>query len=133
MLIHDGYKVGRYWDNIPNNQPRGWCATCQTHESMEHILTQCMEPGQNEVWNLASELWCKKTRKDLRPSVGQIMATGVTGQGDPGATRLYKILVTESAHLIWRLRNERRIQGKPAVLPQIKNRWLKTINSVVQS
>lgn len=49
MLIHDGYKVGRYWDNIPNNQPRGWCANCQAHESMEHILTRCEEPGQKEV------------------------------------------------------------------------------------
>ena len=43
--------------------------------------------------------------------------------------RLYKILVTESAHLIWRLRNEHRIQGKAATLPQIKNRWLRIINN----
>jgi ribonuclease HI len=36
MLIHGGYKVGKFWDNIPNLQHRGQCGV---HESMEHVLT----------------------------------------------------------------------------------------------
>ncbi|KAJ7141073.1 hypothetical protein C8R44DRAFT_762658 [Mycena epipterygia] len=97
---------------------------------MEHILTRCEEPGQKEIWDLASEMWQMRTGKDLRPTVGQIMAGGSTNLGDPGTTRLYKILITESAHLIWRFRNERVIQDKgSAPLSKIQNRWLKIINN----
>ncbi|KAJ7310138.1 hypothetical protein DFH08DRAFT_718924, partial [Mycena albidolilacea] len=43
---------------------------------------------------------------------------------------LYKILITESAHLIWELRNERTIQHTgPHALEKIRNHWLKTINN----
>ncbi|KAJ7033898.1 ribonuclease H-like protein [Mycena alexandri] len=130
MLIHDGYKVGAYWDGIPNHSQRGKCTQCGVHESMEHILTVCTIPGQEEVWDIASEMWRLKTGKDMRPTVAQIMAGGATELGDPGTTRLYKILITESAHLIWRLRNERVIQRKgPASLPEIRNRWLKIVNN----
>jgi ribonuclease HI len=130
MLIHGGYKVGHFWDNIPSCIQRGRCTKCGVHESMEHILTQCEEPGQKEVWDLASEMWQLKTGKDLRPTLGQIMAGGVTKHGDPGKTRLHKILITESAHLIWRIRNERVIQQNgPAPITMIRNRWLKAINN----
>jgi hypothetical protein len=106
------------------------CTTCGVHESMEHILTQCGMPGQKEVWDLASNMWRLKTGKAMSPTIGQIMAGGATKHSNPGTTRLYKILITESAHLIWRLRNERRIQQKdPASLPEIRNRWLKIINN----
>ncbi|KAJ6585539.1 hypothetical protein B0H19DRAFT_1059752 [Mycena capillaripes] len=107
MLIHGGYKVGKYWDNIPNLQRRGQCSTCGTHETMEHILAECNVPGQKQIRDLASKLWRLKTGEELRPSVAQIMAWGATKKKDPGTTRLYRILVSESAHLIWRLQNER--------------------------
>ncbi|KAK6969611.1 hypothetical protein R3P38DRAFT_3336821 [Favolaschia claudopus] len=130
MLIHEGYKVGKFWNSVPTHQQRVICNICGTHETMDHILTQCTAPGQKEVWDLASEMWRLKTGKDLRPAIGQIMAGGVTKHGDPGATRLHKILITESAHLIWRIRNERVIQNTgPAPLAKIRNRWLKTINN----
>jgi hypothetical protein len=97
---------------------------------MEHILTQCQEPGQKEVWDLASELWQMKTGKDLRPTIGQIMAGGIMKQGNLGETRLHKILITESAHLVWHLRNEHVIQGGGSKsLNEIRNRLLKTINN----
>ncbi|KAJ7872909.1 hypothetical protein B0H13DRAFT_2236247 [Mycena leptocephala] len=90
-------------DNVPTCQQRGQCRACGVHESMEHILTQCAEPGQKEIWDLASEVW---------------------------TTRLYKILITESAHLIWRTRNERVIQQTgSAPLAKIRNRRLKIINN----
>ncbi|KAF8214141.1 RnaseH-domain-containing protein [Mycena galopus ATCC 62051] len=148
MLIHDGYKVGKFWSHIPgfrdghgfftgflrvlcNHDHWGECPTCHnTWETMEHILTECAEPGQNEIWDLASDMWRLKTGKELRPSIGQIMAAGATKVGNVGEKRLYKILVTESAHLIWRIRNERRIQQTgAAALPMIKNRWLHAINN----
>ncbi|KAJ7857002.1 hypothetical protein B0H13DRAFT_2575073 [Mycena leptocephala] len=133
MLVHDGYKVGKYWDNVPTCQQRGQYGACGIHESMEHILTQCAEPGQKEIWDLASEVCQRmKTGKDLRPTIGQIMAGGATKCGDPGTTRLYKILITESAHLIWRIRNEQVIQQTgSAPLTKIRNRWLKIINNSI--
>lgn len=74
MLLHDGYKVGRYWDKIPNLDALGTCSKCGVKESMEHILTRCDAPGQREVWELVSELWVMKTGEELAvPTIGQIM------------------------------------------------------------
>ncbi|KAJ6571550.1 hypothetical protein B0H19DRAFT_937362, partial [Mycena capillaripes] len=48
---------------------------------------------------------------------------------DKGTSRLYRIIVSESAHLIWRLRNERQIQGKdPASEREIFSRWKSCLN-----
>ncbi|KAF9058415.1 hypothetical protein BDP27DRAFT_1241297, partial [Rhodocollybia butyracea] len=47
-----------------------------------------------------------------------------------GESRLYRIIVSESAHLIWKLRNARVINGTPNPSAQeVTNRWLFTINS----
>ncbi|KAJ7161386.1 hypothetical protein C8R43DRAFT_1063516 [Mycena crocata] len=135
MLIHDGYKVGHHWTHIPGHEEKQECSHCGAGviESMEHILTRCEAPGQEIIWDLASELWRKKTDEDLRPTVGQIMACGAIDKGTPGKTRLYRILVSESAHLVWRLRNERVIQEKgPASAREVHNRWLKAVNNRLQ-
>jgi ribonuclease HI len=98
---------------------------------MEHILTKCDIAGQIEIWELASELWVLKTGDELpKPTMGQMMACATTKKRDAGTSRLYRILVSESAHLIWRLRNERVIQQKDtASTPEIHNRWLHQINN----
>ncbi|KAJ7631436.1 ribonuclease H-like protein [Mycena polygramma] len=128
MLIHGGYKVGEYWENIPGHQHKAKCTRCGVYESMEHILTECAVPGQKEVWDLASEMWQKRAGTAMRPTVAEIMAGPATKKGDPATTRLYKILITESAHLIWRLRNERVINEKePASVTEIHNRWVHQI------
>ncbi|KAJ7916409.1 hypothetical protein B0H13DRAFT_2323368 [Mycena leptocephala] len=84
---------------------------------MTHILTECKENGQEQVWDLASELWSQKTKQPLRPLIGEIMgwcdqSGNKPGSVDKGTSRLYRIIVSDSAHLIWRLRNERRMQGR---------------------
>ncbi|KAJ7838234.1 hypothetical protein B0H14DRAFT_2361853, partial [Mycena olivaceomarginata] len=92
-------------------------------ESMQHILTQCDAPGQEIVWDLASELWRMKTGEDLRPALSQIMTCGPISKKDEGTSRLFRIVVSESAHLIWRLRNEQLIQEQEDVTtPEIQNR-----------
>ncbi|KAJ7150050.1 hypothetical protein C8R43DRAFT_842230, partial [Mycena crocata] len=138
MLIHDGYKVGRHWRNIPGHEWKGICDHCGVEESMNHILTECEEHGQKQVWDLASELWEMKAKVPLRPLIGEIMACGMIKRGskpgsvDKGSSRLFRILVSdfsESAFLIWRLRNERRIQGRdPASEREIHMRWKRTMN-----
>jgi ribonuclease HI len=131
MLLHDGYKVGEYWDKIPNLNDRGRCMECGgEYESMEHILTKCRVSGQKEVWEIASEFWRKKMGEALKPTLHEIMAGGVAKLKDTGTTRSRKITITESFHLIWRLRCETRIQKKdPPARAAIRNRWLKTMNS----
>jgi ribonuclease HI len=129
MLIHDGYKVGNHWKKIEALKERAICRGCEVTESMEHILTHCDATGQSEVWDLASEVWKKKTGDDLKPTIGEIMACGAITRGDRATTRLFRILVSESAYLIWCLRNERVIREKGGASDrEIKNRWLKTIN-----
>ncbi|KAJ7106482.1 hypothetical protein C8R43DRAFT_1080647 [Mycena crocata] len=131
MLIHDGYKVGSYWEKIPDYEDWAPCEKCGITESMEHILTRCEFPGQREIWKMASDLWKLKTGETLpRPVMGQIMSCAMAKQRDAGATRLYRIMVSESAHLIWRIRNERKIKGwDPATPREARNRWLRAINN----
>lgn len=53
---------------------------CGVMETIDHLLSECEAPGQSQIWALAESLWRKK---------GNV-------------ARLYRILVSESAHLIWR-------------------------------
>jgi len=84
---------------------------------MEHILTECTIPGQREIWELAKTLWSgKHTEWPQIKNVGLIMGCGLaafkdkTGEPDEGANRLYRIIISESAHLVWKLRCARVIQ-----------------------
>ncbi|KAJ7624017.1 hypothetical protein B0H17DRAFT_1288729 [Mycena rosella] len=120
MLIHGGYKVGKYWDNIPGHQEKAFCPLCEEYESVDHILTQCNMPGREQIWDLGPKLWQLKTGKDLRPTMGM---------GEIGACGAMKH-VSESAHLIWRIRNERVIQEKgTASEREVQNRWCKAIDN----
>ncbi|KAJ7119979.1 hypothetical protein C8R43DRAFT_900831 [Mycena crocata] len=136
MLIHGGYKVGKYWEKIRDCEENAICSRCrrQVTESMEHILTRCEVPGQEEIWELANELWKMKTGDNLpKPTMGQIMACAAADKGDAGRSRLYRILISESAHLIWRIRNERVLKKKDlATTAEVKNRWLRSINIRLQ-
>lgn len=112
MVIHEGYTLGDQWKHFKGFEDRGPCKRCGVPESMEHILTKCDENGQEIVWNLVSQLWEMRTKTEMRPLIGEIMVCGLIKKGptpdktDAGTSRLYRILISESAHLIWRLRNE---------------------------
>ncbi|KAJ7140527.1 ribonuclease H-like protein [Mycena crocata] len=130
MLIHDGYKVGNHWTKIPGYEEQGKCRVCDETETMEHILTKCSARGQAMVWRQASKIWRRKTGTDLYPTLGEIMVCGMAQKGDKGTTRLYRILVSEAAFLIWKIRNERVIQQKnEASRQEIENRWMLSINN----
>ncbi|KAJ7055967.1 hypothetical protein C8F01DRAFT_1257787 [Mycena amicta] len=139
MIMHNGYKLGKYWRNIPNCSEREKCPTCgvNVEETMEHILTECPTTGQHEVWKLVSDIWRKRTGHALNITFGDILACGAikklraNGKTDAATTRLFRILISESAHLIWRLRLEHRIQrdGKdPATEAEVHNRWRRQIS-----
>ncbi|KAJ7896843.1 hypothetical protein B0H13DRAFT_1504969, partial [Mycena leptocephala] len=52
------------------------------------------------------------------------------GKRDNGAERLYRILMSEAAYLIWKIRNEHVINqdGEPATEQEIVNKWHYHIN-----
>ncbi|KAF7986133.1 hypothetical protein HWV62_38488 [Athelia sp. TMB] len=137
--LHRAYKVGKYWANIPEWEHREKCHACgDPEESLEHILLECEEPGRKIIWDLAESLWKKKVDKwpDLK-NIGSILACTMAdfqdsqGQKIPGAGRMYKILITESAHMIWRLRNQRMNEGDREKWPtetEIGNKWIAQMN-----
>jgi hypothetical protein len=140
--MHNTYKLGAYWLNIPNNEDRQTCQLCGETESMDHILTKCVNRESTTIWNLARNTWPHTGYPWPEIDLGTILGTGclkviraVNEQHpnsqtiDKGATRLLHILISESAHLIWVLRCERVIRGTPHNEPEIRSRWLKLINT----
>jgi len=138
-VLHKTQKCGDYWLNIPTFEHRGTCFECGVEDSITHILTECSTPGQSEIWNLAKKVWLKKhdswpTIKGLGLIVGCCMAKfhNEKSQRKFGAERLYRILMTESAHLIWRIRCERVLERSDRdqwhTAKEISNRWQSTLN-----
>ena len=109
------YKIGEYWTNIPGYEDRGICPLCDELEDMEHILSTCRSTARSTAWRLANELWSKRNNSPLPSNLGDILGCGLAnfqtiGKPDTGKNRLYRIIVSETAFLIWKLRNERRIR-----------------------
>jgi len=137
-VLHRAHKCGDYWLKIPDFEHRSNCPDCGVEDSMAHILTECSTPGQREIWNLTEEIWL--TKHNYWPKVdnlGVVIGCGMTkflsktGQRKLGAERLYRILMTESAHLIWRIRCERileRPRDQWHTTTEIQNRWHCAIN-----
>ncbi|KAJ7192600.1 hypothetical protein GGX14DRAFT_379962, partial [Mycena pura] len=73
-------------------------------------------------------------------SLGTILGCGLADFRDPGGKlkrgtqRLYRISMSESAYLIWRLRNDRVISrdGTPATEDEIVNKWKFMVNQRLQ-
>ncbi|TFY59887.1 hypothetical protein EVJ58_g5494 [Rhodofomes roseus] len=143
MTMHDAYMVGTNWQRPGYSdelQTRQECAVCGLTESMEHILSECEAPGQKEIWQLAETVWRGKNKKWPRPSLGAVLSSPIApykntkGKPKSGDTRLYRIIMTESAYLIWKIRCERVIGGAEnpnqplPTLQEIQGRWLHAIN-----
>ncbi|KAJ7831750.1 hypothetical protein B0H13DRAFT_1654551 [Mycena leptocephala] len=137
--MHQAYKIGEHWRNIPTFEHWAECRHCAVDDSMEHILIDCEAPGREKLWNLAQELWEKTGHNWPEINLGSIFACGLahfktaTGKRDKGADRLFRILISETAHLIWKLRCTRVIErgSDPTRYfseKEIHNRWLSCIN-----
>ncbi|EIW86192.1 hypothetical protein CONPUDRAFT_28441, partial [Coniophora puteana RWD-64-598 SS2] len=140
--LHDGFRLGDHWSTIPGYEDRARCNLCEGEvESMEHILLEC--PGRlapiRTVWGLARSL-CEM-RGIIWPEMtyGLILGCGLVKLKTPkgrhlaGASRLLRIVVRESAHLIWSLRCERvnrMAQNPPQAhdTAEVRNRWIKRLN-----
>ncbi|KAH9929358.1 uncharacterized protein B0H18DRAFT_873907, partial [Fomitopsis serialis] len=112
--LHSALRVGHFWDHIPQYEDRVSCTSCHREESIEHILFECAAAGQRHIWALAEALWLKTGLAWPGMSFGTLLTLGIKAWTHPGskrrregASRLWRILVSESAYLIWKLRCER--------------------------
>jgi hypothetical protein len=131
--IKGGQLIGHKWLHSPNLAHRAMCLTCDNVEDMEHILLKCNAPGQDLIWQAISQIWEEKTGNWLRPSYGEILGCAsvkITSHNDKiniGQMRLYQILISEGAYLIWILRCKRVIEFE-----NNPNKW-PTRNQVLNS
>jgi hypothetical protein len=151
-VAHDAFMVGNKWlrDNFPDNlKERANCLTCGSEDSMEHILTQCSAPGQEEMWELAKEAWEKRGYEWIKPGIGVIIGCGLVRLPDEASEneerrprrsprkaseRLYRILISESARAIWAMRCRRVIDPKApeATEKEAQNRWRSRMNKRIE-
>ncbi|KAJ6521679.1 hypothetical protein DFH09DRAFT_1097664 [Mycena vulgaris] len=133
--MHNIYRVGSFWDHIPNLEMLGQCPFCRVPESLEHIMLECDAPDQQQVWRLTETLW--KFRYAVWPKLnwGLILGCGlarfksVKGKISPAQNRFFCMIISTSMRLIWNLRNQRVFETYTAALEtEIRNRWLSLIN-----
>ncbi|KAE9388214.1 hypothetical protein BT96DRAFT_1074859 [Gymnopus androsaceus JB14] len=138
-VTHDAYWTGTHWlhDSMkPELQERATCNECGKIDDFRHILTECESPGQALIWELAGSLWEKKGGNIPWSfiSLGDVLGCGLArtkaNRLQIGESRLWKILISESAYLIWTLRCERAIanEGRPFNAKVITNKWVRMIN-----
>ncbi|KAG1818354.1 hypothetical protein DFJ58DRAFT_673376 [Suillus subalutaceus] len=133
--LHGTYRISKYWLNIPNYKHCAKCATCHTEiKSLEHILLECPNNAQKTIWKLAQDLWPTKFGTWPRIKLGTILGCGnlhlrkhTPDKQNPnergndnndakdktkGTARLLRILISESAYLIWVIRCDSTINEK---------------------
>ncbi|KAJ6548519.1 hypothetical protein B0H19DRAFT_952917 [Mycena capillaripes] len=137
--MHNIYRVGLFWDHIPNLELLGQCSTCQVPESLEHIMLECNAPGQQHIWRLTEILWKLRYRAWPKLNWGLLLGCGLAkfkspkGKLIPAQNRFFTIIVSTSMRLIWYLRNERVFEThEMASSTEIHNRWLALINSALK-
>jgi ribonuclease HI len=138
--LHNAHRIGKYWTHIPECEDRATCQECDVLEDLDHILLGCASPGQEIIWPAAESLWREKEEHWPVVSLGTILGCGLAefrdekGKTKQGTQRLYRILMSESAYLIWKLRNDRVISrdGTPATEAEIMNKWKYNVNQRLQ-
>ncbi|KAJ7073790.1 hypothetical protein C8F01DRAFT_1042859 [Mycena amicta] len=134
--IHQTYKIGERWLHIPSFEHWANCPTCHLPDSMAHTLLECSAPGSHEVCALCKQLWELKTLEMPTVSLGLIVGIGLchvkdeNGKRLKGTEHLLRILVSESAFIIWKLRCERLMScgGLPHSKMEVHNYWVAQMN-----
>ncbi|KAL1678374.1 hypothetical protein EV122DRAFT_212168 [Schizophyllum commune] len=127
--VHDAHKCGKYWTRMDKEElkKRGYCTECSTPssrivESIRHVLFECKAPERERLWDVAREVCESKGVPWEPPKMGNVLGCGLRrladgGKTNGGKTRLYRIVMSECAYMIWLARNERVIQyeGRRAI------------------
>ncbi|EJD35548.1 hypothetical protein AURDEDRAFT_75169 [Auricularia subglabra TFB-10046 SS5] len=114
--IHGAHKMGAYFSKMP--QP--WkayekCATCGCLETLFHVLFECPDTHSDRIWESAQELlWhrgiCKSIDLGTVLGCASVRLRGDHVYRDLAAERAFRIVVSETAFFLWKLRCEKRIQ-----------------------
>jgi hypothetical protein len=108
-------------------------------ESMQHILFECRASGQEAIWGLARQAWASTTVEWPPITMGVVLGVALMevkkedGKKLRGNSGLIQTLISESAYLIWLIRNGWRIgrEQHPRELhtrQKVENRWWTAIN-----
>jgi len=140
--IKNAYFIGEKWDNVPNCEHCSHCPLCNRTESMEHILTNtedCPNRESHILWDLAKFFWLQHYPNWPDLSIGTILGCALEkfNGNDPaqvqGTERLYRILISGTAHMVWKLHCERRIEhqdiAEQTSAKEIAHRWHYKINA----
>ncbi|KAG2085763.1 hypothetical protein BD769DRAFT_1717572, partial [Suillus cothurnatus] len=148
--LHNAHRVGEFWKTIPDHEHRALCTQCPGEiESISHILTDCNNPVNKTIWQLAEATWPTKHGTWPRPHIGLILGCGAiyipnTEQNrtinkknnnapfKKGASHLLRILISESAYLIWIIRCERVIRESTHNEDSVRRRWRNAIDRRLQ-
>ena len=135
--LHGAFRIGKFWNDIPHLTNRAHCASCnESPESLKHILIDCDNSAISTIWRLAEQTWPNSFGPWPDIQLGLILGCGSIALPHPddesiiwsGPSRLLRILISESAHLIWVLRCECTIQGLNHSANTIKSRWCNKID-----
>lgn len=105
--MHNAFRCGRYWDNIPNYEHRAVCQACGMVESLEHVLAECEMSARATIIAMCKKLWMRTGLPWPEPTFGAMLGCGLArfvdaeGKTLSGASRLYRILM----FLIWKTRS----------------------------
>ena len=110
-IIHNRIKCGEFFQHIPMWQDKQFCM-CGQIESIEHILLECTESKQQELWKEVKKIWEKITKIEWkRISMNDILGIGsirLEGGNDKKLVKEVLItLVTTAIWSIWKNRNNR--------------------------
>ncbi|EJD35020.1 hypothetical protein AURDEDRAFT_175927 [Auricularia subglabra TFB-10046 SS5] len=105
---------------------------------MSHIVLECPDSAQEIIWDLAEEFLETKMVWE-KPDIGMIWGCALAkpknglGRQDAGTERAFRIVVSKSAFLAWKICCEKRIEheDKPDWAPsaaEVKNKWYNIIN-----
>ncbi len=114
--MHDSLRIGAYWRNINGYEERALCTCCGIEESLEHILVDCTAQATQELRRLLKAILRKKKDRNVSLSLGVLLgATAFTyankdDKSTAEADRFFRVVVTETVHLIWKIRCERTIE-----------------------
>ncbi|KAJ7711093.1 hypothetical protein B0H16DRAFT_1667823 [Mycena metata] len=134
--IHSAHRIGIFWKHIPECGEHATCNFYNETEDLEHVLIKCKRPGQAQIWALAKDLWLRKHDSWPELSLGGVLGCGLAtfrdkkGKVSLGLARLYRILVSESIFVLWKVRNDTVISRNDEPPPEnmIHNKWLQAIN-----
>ena len=137
-LIHNKIRCGKYFRHIPGWQDKQICV-CGELEEPQHILLECQQRHQQEIWNRAKEIWEKTEPNDTipDPSMGLIRGFALVKKGTSRKTQRYKtrkyqILMAQAIWTIWKLRCESIFEERIITKEEYKNRYEAAIRTEIK-